>query len=100
MKLELTTDLVPKMTLDASPEPGFPSSSGGQPQGPNYLVYDTSRKAPTGFAVRVGKKASVCLVEKLVAGKNMKIHVGLARGKEGDEQVTRPGSGVHERGDR
>ena len=87
MKLELTTDLVPKMTLDAFPEPGVPFKQWKPASGPNYLVYDTSRKAPTGFAVRVGKKASVYLVEKLVAGKNMKIHVGLARGRKGDEQV-------------
>ena len=87
MKLELTTDLVPKMTLDAFPEPGVPFKSWQPAPGPNYLVYDTSRKAPTGFAVRVGKKASVYLVEKLVAGKNMKIHVGLARGRKGDEQI-------------
>ena len=87
MKLELTTDLVPKMTLEAFPEPGVPARQWKPAAGPNYLVYDTSRKAPTGFAIRVGKKASVYLVEKLVAGKNMKIHVGLARGRKGDEQV-------------
>jgi len=87
MKLELTTDLVPKMTLDAFPEAGVPFRQWKPVNGPNYLVYDTSRKAPTGFAIRVGKKASVYIVEKQVAGKNMKIHVGLARGRKGDEQV-------------
>lgn len=87
MKLELTTDLVPKMTLDAFPELGLPFKQWKPAVGPNYLVYDTHRKAPTGFAVRVGKKASVYIVEKQVAGKNMKIHVGLARGRKGDEQV-------------
>ena len=87
MKLELTNDLVPKMTLEAFPEPGAPSRQWRPAAGPNYLVYDSHRKAPTGFAIRVGKKASVYLVEKLIAGKNMKIHVGLARGKKGDEQV-------------
>jgi hypothetical protein len=35
----------------------------------------------------VGKKASVYLVEARVAGKNMEIHVGLARGKKGAEAV-------------
>lgn len=87
MKLELTTDRVPKMTLDALPEPGAPFRQWKPAPSPNYLVCDSHRKAPTGFAIRVGKKASVYLVEKLVAGKNMKIHVGLARGKKGDEQV-------------
>lgn len=87
MKLELTTDLIPKMTLDAVPEPGVPFKQWKPADGPNYLVYDTNRKAPTGFAIRVGKKASVYLVEKQVNNKNMKIHVGLARGRKGDEQV-------------
>jgi integrase len=87
MKLELTTDLIPKMTLDAFPEPGVPFKQWKPADGPNYLVYDTSRKAPTGFAIRVGKKASVYIVEKQVNNKNMKIHVGLARGRKGDEQV-------------
>lgn len=87
MKLELTSDLVPKMTLEAFPEPGVSFKHWKPHVGPNYLVYDTHRKSPTGFAVRVGKKASVYLVEKQVAGKNMKIHVGLARGRKGDEQV-------------
>jgi len=87
MKLELTNDLVTKMTLLKFPQPGVPFKDWEAAEGPNYLVYDTHRSAPTGFAVRVGKKASVFLVEKLVAGKNMKIHVGLARGKKGDEQV-------------
>jgi len=87
MKLELTTDLIPKLTLDAFPEPGVPFKHWKPADGPNYLVYDTSRKAPTGFAIRVGKKASVYLVEKQVNNKNMKIPVGLARGRKGDEQV-------------
>ena len=87
MQLELTTDLVPKRTLEAFPEPGVPARQWKPAAGPNYLVYDASRKSPTGFAIHVGKKASVYLVEKLVAGKNMKIHVGLARERTGDEQV-------------
>ena len=75
------------MTLDAFPEPGVPFKQWKPADGSNYLVYDTHRKAPTGFAVRVSKKASVYLVEKQVAGKNPKIHAGLARGRKGDEQV-------------
>lgn len=84
MKLTLKTDLVGKMTLDKFPEADVPWKDWKPFAGPNYLVYDSHRDAPTGFAIRVGKKASVYLVEKLVAGKNMKIHVGLARGKKGD----------------
>ena len=87
MKLALKSDLVGKMTLDKFPEADVPWKDWQPFAGPNYLVYDSHRDAPTGFAVRVGKKASVFLVEKLVAGKNMKIFVGLARGKKGDEQV-------------
>ncbi len=87
MKLTLKTDLIGKMTLDRFPESDVPWKDWRAFAGPNYLVYDSHRDAPTGFAVRVGKKASVFLVEKLVAGKNMKIFVGLARGKKGDEQV-------------
>ena len=87
MKLQLTTELVPKMTLEAFPEPGVSFKHWKPAVGPNYLVHDTHRKSPTGLAVRVGKKASVYLVEKQVAGKNMKIHVGLDRGRKGDERV-------------
>ena len=54
---------------------------------PNYLVYDTSRKAPPGFAVRVGARASVYLVEKMVRQKQLKIYVGLAKGKRGAEKA-------------
>ena len=87
MKMTLKTDLVGKMTLDKFPEADVAWKDWKPYSGPNYLIYDGHRDAPTGFAIRVGKKASVFLVEKLVAGKNMKIHVGLARGKKGDEQV-------------
>ena len=68
MKLELTNDLVAKMTLLQFPQPGRPFKEWEAAEGPNYLVYDTHRSAPTGFVVRVGKKASVYLVRKLVAG--------------------------------
>jgi integrase len=87
MKLTLNTDLVLKMTLDRFPVPDVPQRDWKPHSGPNYLIYDSHRDAPTGFAIRVGKKASVYLVEKQVAGKNMKLHVGLARGKKGDEQI-------------
>jgi len=53
----------------------------------NYLVYDEHRDAPVGFALRVGKKASIFLVEKMVAGRKLKIHVGLARGRKGAEKT-------------
>jgi len=52
---------------------------------PNYLVYDSSRKSPPGFAVRVGARAAIYLVEKMVRGKKIKIVVGLAWGKRGGE---------------
>jgi integrase len=87
MRLELTTDTVIKMTLDKFPELGVPYKAWRPAPGLNYLVYDSHRDAPVGFAIRVGKKASVYLVEKHVAGKNMKIPVGLARGKKGDEPI-------------
>lgn len=48
---------------------------------------DSARAAPVGFAVRVGKKASMYLVEARVAGKNIKIHAGLARVRKGAEAV-------------
>jgi hypothetical protein len=53
---------------------------------PNDLVCDTSRKAPPGFAVRVGARACVYLVEKRVQGKKFKIPVGLTKGKKGAER--------------
>lgn len=87
MKLDLSTINIPAMSLDAYPEPGKPSKQWKPFAGPNYLVYDTNRKAPTGFGIRVGKKAAVYIVEKQVAGKNMKLYVGLASGRKGDEQV-------------
>ena len=87
MKMTLKTDLVGKMTLARFPQVDVPWKDWQPFLGPNYLVYDSHRDAPTGFAIRVGKKASVYLVEKLVAGRKMKIHVGLARGKKGDEPV-------------
>ena len=61
------------MMLDAFPEPGVPFKQWKPGDMPNYLIYDTSLKAPTGFAIRVGK--------------NMKLYVGLARDRKGNEQV-------------
>lgn len=87
MKLDLSTINIPAMSLDAYPEPGTPSNKWKPFEGPNYLVYDTNRKAPTGFGIRVGKKAAIYIVEKQVAGKNMKLYVGLASGRKGDEKV-------------
>ena len=59
MKLELTNDLVSQMSLSKVPAPGAPYAAWKKTDKPNYLVYDTSRKAPPGFAVRVGARASV-----------------------------------------
>lgn len=86
MKLELTNDLVQKMSLTKVPELGTPFDKWQPTDKPNYLVYDSSRKAPPGFAVRVGARASVYLVEKMVRGKKLKIDVGLAKGKRGAEK--------------
>jgi len=80
MKLELTNELVQKMSLTKVPMLGAPFDDWLPTDKPNYLVYDTSRKAPPGFAVRVGARASVYLVEKMVRGKKLKIDVGLAKG--------------------
>lgn len=86
MKLELTNDLVSQMSLSKVPAPGLPYAAWEKTDKPNYLVYDVSRKAPPGFAVRVGARASVYLVEKMVQGKKLKIPVGLAKGKKGAER--------------
>lgn len=92
MKLNLTGDLISKMTLTKQPKLDedakklVPYDEWAPAPGANYLVYDASRDAPVGFGVRVGKKASIFLVEKMVAGKKMKIYVGLARGRKGAEQ--------------
>lgn len=87
MKLNLTQDIVLTMAINALPVPGArPLKYLNTFEGDNYLVYDEHDKAPPGFCVRVGKKASVFLIEKRVKGKNLKIHVGLARGKKGDER--------------
>lgn len=85
MKLELTTDLVKKMSLDKAPKPGVAPADWKKTDKPNYLVYDDHRKAPPGFAVRVGARASVYIVEKMVRGKKLKIDVCLAWGKRGSE---------------
>lgn len=87
MKATLTTDLVSKMTLDKAYQPGVPYAAWQACSEPNYLVYDQHRTAPPGFALRVGKNASVFLVEKYVAKKKLKIHVGLARGRKGGEEL-------------
>ncbi|MBG6075373.1 tyrosine-type recombinase/integrase [Polaromonas sp. CG_9.11] len=84
MKLDLTQTLVSQMSIDKVPMVGVKYKDWPAASGPNYLVYDGHRDAPPGFAIRVGKRSSVYLVEKQVAGKNMKIPVGLAKGKKGD----------------
>ena len=93
MKLSLTTEIVFKMSGWTVPQPDSKPLDWDEydpafdPPSANYLVYDTHKDAPPGFAVRVGKKASVFLVDKMVKGKKMKIAVGLARGKKGDEKL-------------
>ena len=93
MKLSLTTEIVFKMTAwtiphpDTKPQDWDEYDPNRDSPSANYLVYDTHKDAPPGFAVRVGKKASVFLVDKMVKGQKMKIPVGLARGKKGDEPV-------------
>ena len=57
--MTLKTDLVGKMTLDKFPEADVPWKDGGLVAEPNYLIHDAHRDALTGFAMRVGKKASV-----------------------------------------
>lgn len=86
MKLELSNDLVQKMSLTKVPAPGVAYESWQPTDKPNYLVYDISRKAPPGFAVRVGARASTYIVEKMVQGKKLKIDVCLAWGKRGAEK--------------
>ena len=55
--------------------------------GPNYVVYDEHKDAPPGFALRIGRTSGVFLVDKRVAGRKLKIPVGLAAGKKGAEKV-------------
>jgi hypothetical protein len=73
MKLELSNDLVRQMSLTKVPKLGIAFDKWQPTDKPNYLVYDTSRKAPPGFAVRVGARASVYIVEKMVRQKKLKI---------------------------
>ena len=74
MKLSLTTEIVFKMTAWTIPQPDTKPQDWDEydpdrdPPSANYLVYDTHKDAPPGFAVRVGKKASVFLVDKMVKG--------------------------------
>jgi integrase len=91
MKLSLTTEIVFKMSVWTIPKPDMKPLEWDEydpdrdPPSVNYLVYDNHSAAPPGFAVRVGKKASVFLIDKMVKGKKLKIPVGLARGKKGDD---------------
>jgi len=101
MKIALNQAIVDTMSLDKIPVPTKPvtfkdppppksvvTASGAKVEKDlaNYLVYDTHKDAPPGFAVRVGKKASVYLVDKLVRGRKLKIPVGVAAGRKGSEQ--------------
>lgn len=91
MKLALTDALVQKLSLDNVPKwvkvEGEDVLKWEKTDKPNYLVYDTHKLAPPGFAVRVGARATVYLVEKMVRGKKLKIDVGLAWGKRGGDVI-------------
>ncbi len=54
--------------------------------GANYLVYDDHKEAPPGFAMRIGRTAAIFLIDKRVAGRKLKIPVGLAAGKKGSQR--------------
>ena len=83
MKLALTDALIQKLSLDNAPqwveneETNEIELQWEKTDKPNYLVYDSHRSAPPGFAVRVGARATVYLVEKMVRGKKLKIDVGF-----------------------
>jgi hypothetical protein len=87
MKLTFTEEFIFKLRggeIPASvrkPYPGTKTTSA------NYLLYDDHDHAPSGFAVRVGKKSATYLVDTMIGGKKMKITVGLAAGKSGSKQV-------------
>lgn len=87
MKLALTDTIVQSLSLDNAPmwdeEEKVVWKTTDKA---NYLVYDTHRKAPPGFAVRVGARGSIYLVEKMIKKKKMKIDVCLAWGKRGAEK--------------
>ncbi|MCX7139833.1 MAG: tyrosine-type recombinase/integrase [Proteobacteria bacterium] len=86
MKLTLNQGLVYKLSSKERPVPGSTPLEWESNSEPNYLVFDEHKDAPPGFAVRVGKKAAVYLVDRLVAGKKLKIAVGLATGRKGGEK--------------
>jgi hypothetical protein len=87
VKLTLTSDIVSNMTLDVHPFsgrkisdwPALTKAASADAKATakaerkewapkaNYLVYDQHRDAPVGFGIRVGKEASIFLVEKMVA---------------------------------
>ena len=60
MKLDLTQTLVSQISLDKVLKDGAKYKGWSAASGPNYLVYDGQRDAPPGFALRVGKRSSVC----------------------------------------
>lgn len=92
MKLMLDQDLVLKLRLDSIPTArpdgrlgGWQANPEGPGQKPNFIIYDSSPKSPTGFAVRVGKKRSVYIVEKKIDGKLQKFVVADATGADAVE---------------
>ena len=78
MKLSFKPEIVFKMSASTIPKPDtWPL--GWDDYDPefdslhaNYLVYDSHNASPSGFAVRVGKKAWV-FVDKTAKGKKLKV---------------------------
>ena len=85
IKPDLTTNLVKKMSLAKVPESGISHVDWEKTDKPNCLAYDSNRKAPARFAVRVRARESIYFVEKMVSGEKLKIDAALAQGKKGRE---------------
>ena len=62
MKFELLGDLIPKMTLDAFPEPGVPTRNWRPAPGPNYLVFGRRR---LGSRSAWGKKRPIASLSRV-----------------------------------
>ena len=88
MRTTLTQALVEKLRWGKPAPAGIDEAFWGDGTSkPNYLIRDTHRDAPKGFCLRVGKTASVYLMDKSVNETKMKIPIGLAAGKKGAERV-------------
>ena len=87
MKLALTDTIVQKLSLDNAPVQGEKGVEWRKTDKPNYLVYDSNRLAPPGFAVTVRERAGI----KMVRGHDLRRTFGAACEKLGlaDRQVKR-----------